>query len=65
MMVPKAFQTILNIFFEETIKESKTFAVWCIEVEFLPAEIKLLPPKKIYDIKNSLRETLNIVNYSR
>lgn len=64
-MVPEAYQTILNIFFQEVHKNLSTFGLWCLEVQFLPTEIKLSPLQKIYDIKNSLRKSLRLTNYSR
>lgn len=63
--VPQATDSTINIFFEENHKKSKTFGLWCIEVNLFSENIKQNPPYKIYDIMNNLKPLLRIENYSK
>ena len=63
--VPLPFDNILNVFFEEEIKDSKSFALWVIEVECFEKEVKYSKPLRVYEIAGYQRDNTRVDNYSK
>jgi hypothetical protein len=58
LAVPESIDQTVNIFFEEKNEKSKTFGLWCVEMNLLTESIRLNSAYKIYDIMNSLKSIL-------
>lgn len=56
--VPPAIDHSVNIFFEESQVNKRTFGLWCVEVQLLNESTKISQPYKIYDIMISLKRVL-------